>query len=391
MREGAVCHVLPYLSADYGGPVLAAAGMARGLAIQGWQVQVAGLVQGDERPASLFAAERTHAFADSRLGSWRHSARLRDYLDAVDVQVFHSHGLWTDVHRTVAAVARARGIPHVVGPCGMLNPGALRRSRWKKRVVWYGCQRAALRDSACLVGNSPNEVDDILRQGLRTPVALVPNPILPEDAGTVARSTSSGTVRRCAVLYLGRLHPVKGAMRLLDAWGQLTPECRSGWELVLAGPDEGGYRAQLEARVAALGCGSSVLFTGALGQQEKWAALRQAEFLVLPSDFENFGMAAAEAMLAGLPVVATTGTPWRSLPENGAGWWVSPTAEALAAALAEAMALPRAERLAMGERGRRLAQEFTPESVGARLALLYSWVLGRGERPAWVFPSIPPA
>ena len=132
---------------------------------------------------------------------------------------------------------------------------------------------------------------------------------------------------RKIVLFLGRLHPVKGLPRLLRAWARIQTEkagSQEEWILVLAGPDEGGHRRELESLVAGLGCQRSAMFVGELNDEQKWAALTAAELFVMPSDFENFGNAIVEAMSCAVPVITTTGTPWKELGATGAGWCIEP-------------------------------------------------------------------
>ena len=119
---------------------------------------------------------------------------------------------------------------------------------------------------------------------------------------------------------------MKGLERLIAAWSKLSA-IHADWLLVLAGPDEGGYGARLRAQIEQAGCNSSVAFTGPLSDATKWAALECASLFVMPSDFENFGLAIVEAMRCGLPVITTTGTPWEELGTAGAGWWVEPGVE----------------------------------------------------------------
>jgi glycosyltransferase involved in cell wall biosynthesis len=153
---------------------------------------------------------------------------------------------------------------------------------------------------------------------------------------------------------------------------------------VLAGPDEGGYRREVESLVSELGCGDSVIFTGELDDNQKWAALAAADLFVMPSDFENFGNAIVEAMFSGLPVVTTTGTPWKELPAQGAGWCVEPTVEALSGALREALAMPEEKRQGMGRQAADFAQRFRPERAATDLIQVYQWLLGSGAKPGCV-------
>jgi glycosyltransferase involved in cell wall biosynthesis len=136
------------------------------------------------------------------------------------------------------------------------------------------------------------------------------------------------------VLFMSRIHPKKGLDLLLKAWierlrdegqaGGGRREDREGRDsgikglshgggaqetvLVIAGPEEDrGYAERLKKEG-----GREVIWTGELRGEEKWAALGHAEFLVLPSHSENFGIVVAESLAAGRPVVTTNKTPWGS-------------------------------------------------------------------------------
>jgi glycosyltransferase involved in cell wall biosynthesis len=81
---------------------------------------------------------------------------------------------------------------------------------------------------------------------------------------------------------------------------------KKAWLLALVGPDEGdGYREYLQAYGARLGISERLLFLGPLYGDAKWAALQDADVFVLPSQNENFGNAAAEAIAVGTPVIVT--------------------------------------------------------------------------------------
>jgi glycosyltransferase involved in cell wall biosynthesis len=206
------------------------------------------------------------------------------------------------------------------------------------------------------------------------------------------------------------LHPVKGLPRLLRAWALLKSrnwESRKqksedgpvkwqkdftgqegrrlgDWVLVLAGPDEGGHRRELESLVAELRCQNSVKFTGELDDVQKWEALAASDLFVMPSDFENFGNAIVEAMSCSIPVITTTGTPWEELRTAGAGWWVEPAVEDLTGALREALVMSDEQRRIMGGRAFQLAERFRPRRVGEDLIAVYQWLLGKGAKPGCV-------
>jgi glycosyltransferase involved in cell wall biosynthesis len=110
-----------------------------------------------------------------------------------------------------------------------------------------------------------------------------------------------------------------------------------------------------------------------------------ASLVVLPSPAENFGLVVPEALVRGVPVLTTHGSPWSRVAAEGCGWWVPPGEGALVAALADALACPPDALRAMGERGRRFARaEFEWDRRAADMAALYEWALGRRAEPAFV-------
>lgn len=381
-----IAQFIPYSGRPQGGPVISLASYVSGLCDVGCDVtlfSVAREIDGTQMnfdPRAEWVRE-----SRSRGGSFRWSPDLWRRARAASFDLVHSYCLWTDVNRLAAAQARERRIPHVLAPCGHLQKFALKRSWWKKAPCRLLFQDRALREAACLHAKSEAEVEGIRAYGLTAPVAVIPNPIEePPAVGGVSveafRAEHGISPGRKLALFLGRIHPVKGLDRIVNAWSGLA-SYHKDWLLVLAGPDEGGFRAQVEAWVRERGVESSVVFTGALNHEAKWAALSACEFLVIASDFENFCVSIGEALMASRPVVTTYTTPWKILPERGAGWWVETNPQALGAAMGEAMGLNDAARRAMGAKARVIAEPFRPRNVAASLMELYTWVLGKGSRP----------
>ena len=311
------------------------------------------------------------------------SAALRE--TAVIADVVHDHGLWLLPNLQAGWAAAAAGKAFVVSPRGMLSPTALAFSAAKKRIFWELLQGPVIGRAVCLHATSGQEYAELRAFGLRHPIAVIPNGIeLPEEMpGGVpgpAPDMLGGIVGERRVLYLGRMHPKKGLETLLRAWALIEPTY-PGWRLSLIGPGEDRYVGRLRAMARGLGL-SHISFEPAIYCAAKWDAYRAADLFVLPSLNENFGLTAAEALASGTPVIATTGTPWRRLQAEGSGWWVEPAPEALAAALATAMAMPRSMLRQMGMKGRAwMAREFSWHCAAGEMIAVYAWLIGRAEKP----------
>lgn len=190
----------------------------------------------------------------------------------------------------------------------------------------------------------------------------------PSDGRIISNSNESckgGSVRRA--LFVSRMHTKKGVLELIEAWARVKPH---DWqcELVytLNDEEERSYEGQVKKKIVELGMsyGTEVtsnadfILTGPLNDDAKWAAYARANFFVLPTYSENFGIVVAEALWAGVPVITTKGTPWQELEECRCGWWIDlPPKASLDVALREAMALPQESLRAMGARGRKLVED----------------------------------
>lgn len=313
------------------------------------------------------------------LGRLRLSSDLREALqeEAGGADIIHSHGLWLMPNVYAGAAAARHDKPLVVSPRGMLSPAALQYSPHAKRLFWMVLQGRAVRVATCLHATSEQEYRDIRRFGLKQAVAIVPNGI---DIPPAAPAPGTGPR---TLLYLGRLHPIKGVDNLLRAWLRLAGR-HPDWRLRLVGPDEGGHRARLErlARELAL---ERVTLAGPRYGADKRAEYAAAELYVLPSHTENFGMSVAEALAAAVPVVTTSQTPWQQVEAEGCGWIVNPDAAALETALGQALARDRDVLAAMGRRGRAWMQrDFAWPRIAAEMVHVYCWLLHGGAAPACV-------
>lgn len=283
---------------------------------------------------------------------WSFSRRFAAVLKERSIgkrSVVHDHGLWCTGNYSVWKTSQTLRRCRIVSPRGMLSPWALKRNRFSKRIVWHLWQRKALSQATAFHATSEEEAVDIRNLGFTQPIAMVPNGVtLPASLPQRGKRTDKRTA-----LFLSRIHPKKGLLNLLQAWQHAG--IGHEWELVIAGPDEGGHKAEVRSMAEKLGLLNSVHFREELGDDVKWQAYVDADLFVLPSLSENFGIVVAEAMIAGLPVLTTTATPWQCLPENRLGWCVDPDVPSLTRALRQSTALDPSELREMGRAAARFA------------------------------------
>jgi len=351
------------LMPSYGGPAFSVSRLASALAESGVSV---GLWAADQ-------SARTTPVLPAESPVRRLIGTEVEALDSFGrVDVLHDSGIWLRHNHRLAKLALERGIPRIVSTRGMLEPWAIRHKRWKKSIAWWLYQRSDLTRASCHHTTSQIEAQNLRGLRLGVPICMIPNGVDISDFDPslgVAKAEQEGRSGRKTALFLGRLYSVKGLPSLIEAWARVRPQ---GWFLHIAGPDEAGCRAQLEEAVSAAGLSEIVSFLGPVDGPRKQAAFLEADLFVLPTRSESFGMAIAEALAHGLPVLTTTGAPWPMLVEHGCGWWVEPTVDGIVEGLRDATSRDPDALRTMGMRGRALvATEFRWERVAKQFVSTY--------------------
>jgi glycosyltransferase involved in cell wall biosynthesis len=270
-------------------------------------------------------------------------------------------------------------LPRVVSPRGMLSTWALAFHKWKKRLAWSLYQSKDLHSASMIHATSEQEAEEVRQLGLRQPLVILANGVkLP---ASLPKRASLPTGAKTA-LFLSRIHPKKGVLELISAWSSVRP---TNWRLVIAGPDDGGHRASVEALIARERLSADVELVGSVPDSEKWTLYADADLFVLPTFSENFGIVIAEALAAGLPTITTKGAPWRALDEHRCGWWIDMGIDPLVRALKEATSLSDAVRNEMGARGRNYVErELSWDRIAEQMREAYDWLLFGGTAPASV-------
>ena len=316
------------------------------------------------------------------------------------VCVIHDHGLWLASNHAVAFAAQKINVPRIVSPRGMLTSWALQHRGLKKRFAWWLYQRRDLASAQVHHATSREEAKAFRAAGLSQPIAVIPNGVEMPSEMLKAEKLKAEIGSRKTVLFLGRIHPVKGLLDLVRAWGTLKAEMlkgekgprdygttrpRDAWRVVIAGNDENGHLEEVKAESRKQRVEMDFEFVGAVEGEARWDLYRSADLFVLPSHSENFGLVVAEALACGVPVITTRGTPWQDLETHRCGWWTEIGAEPVAGALRQAMGLTDRERREMGERGRKLVEaKYTWPRVAEQMKTVYEWMLGLGPKPGCV-------
>ena len=292
-----------------------------------------------------------------------------------EADVVHGHGLYVGTNYAFGRAARRQRKSLVYHVHGMFEPYVLGRSRWKKRLVHWLFEDANFRSVRLWRALTQKEADQIKALGIRAPVAVIPNGLNLEDfpkpahPAAAIRTPLVPTLQktRCRALFHGRLHPKKGLDLLVGAWSRLTHHWKN-WELVIAGPDEGGYLAEVRVLASAAGTESQLVFTGPVTGVARSALLHSADLFILPSYSEGFSMSLLEAMGCEVPVVATHACNFPEISLSQAGWECEASLTSLAATLDSALSADARERQERGRNGRALvARSYTWPAVVARV------------------------
>lgn len=319
----------------------------------------------------------TAAIKNARFGYMPKLSQTLKQLPLYDL--YHVQGLWQYLGHGVAAFARKQHKPYVVTLRGMLYPQALAHSAMVKKISLALYQRKDLQRAACIQATCIDEMKHYRALGFSNPVAILPNPI--ETEGIIGRPILQNDKLRIG--YLGRVHPRKRIERLIYAFDALRDELQEA-ELLIIGADDKEYEAFLHKEVERLHL-KNVRFTGFLTGTEKDKAISSLSFLIVPSDFENFGNIVTEALVRGVPVIASKGMPWQELEEYHCGWWINNDQETINKTLLEAISTPQKERLQMGTNGKQLIKEkYSVNILGEKMKQLYEWILNGGTKPVFV-------
>jgi glycosyltransferase involved in cell wall biosynthesis len=357
-----VLHVIASLSAYYGGPSIWIPQLCRRLGDQGIETTIVTTnADGATNSRMILGApislgERTTAYYFERRPPWRYAFSwgltrwLHEHLREYDL--LHVHDLFS--YSSVPSGYMARrggGTPYVVTPHGVLDAWCLSRKRWRKRLYMALWERRTVEGAKYVHFTTEAELQSSQPWAKDGQSVVIPYHVEEDEMAGEHREPP----RQHVILFLSRVDPKKGLEALIRAVSVLA-KSRNDFVFVIAGDGEKSYMERIRRLVASQGLAERTVFTGLVSGGKKATLLRGATVFVLPSYQENFGIAVAEAMRAGVPVIISDRVNLASdVADAGAGLVVSLRGEELVRAL-ERVLDDSCGRLEMGRNACSLAK-----------------------------------
>jgi glycosyltransferase involved in cell wall biosynthesis len=388
-----VLHVIPAIAPRYGGPSQVVIEMCCALRNLGVAAEIAttnadGRTDLDVPLDKLVRVKNVPVYYFQRWGrngykfSWQLTRWLEKHLREYDL--LHIHSIFCYASTVAAYYGRRFRVPYLIRPLGVLDVYPLRRGRWKKFAYLWLLERENLHSAAAF--HFTSEVERDASCVLNSPAAryVIPNGV-PSDlwarpeGGDDFRSQYPSVGDQQIILFLGRLHPKKGLDLLVPAISCLAKK-RQDFVLVIAGSGDESYQKLLRQQLKTHQINERTLMIGFVEGNQKIALLRNADVFVLPSYQENFGIAAAEAMAAALPVIISDQVQIHGeVAAANAGLVVPCKVEPLVEAINQLLDNPSLCKR-MGADGRRLVKErYTWDKVAQKLVERYSEILSLQE------------
>lgn len=293
----------------------------------------------------------------------------------------HNNLLWSLGNINLKKVLDSRGGRLICCPHGNLTRWCYNSKGWKKKPFWNLLGRKLYKLSDFIHATSSEEKEDLRLLNVVSPIAIIRNATDIPAVEKIAKHNSSDEEKR--ILFLSRISKKKGLELLLNTWSFVKKE---GWKLIIAGTDSENYKKTLLDLVNQLNIANTVEFIGGVAGARREEVFAKADLFILPTFSENYGLAIAEALARGVPVITTKGAPWGDIENYKCGWWCDIDADSIASALKDGMNLSNQERRTMGLRGRELIiKKHSWNSAAENMERCCRWVLKKGEKPDFLY------
>lgn len=281
----------------------------------------------------------------------RFKNEISKLFDVIKPDLVHVNCCWMPACAFIQQMAQKRNIKVVLTPHGMLEPWIIKRHYWTRKLpalLLY--QKAAIQNADCLQATAESEKENLLKLGYNSNIKIVKLGI---DVESIIMKISWKKNKQ--LLFLSRVHVKKGINYLIEAADILRDDLQ-GYKILVAGEGDADYVASLKQQIMDKGLQDIIQLIGGVYGNKKWELFQTSDFFVLPTHSENFGLAIAESLASGTPVITTVGTPWNDLNSSNAGAWIEIGTQPLVETLRRFLSLSDGELETMGKNGRKLIE-----------------------------------
>ena len=319
----------------------------------------------------------------SLLGSYSYSKQFSNWMleNINDYDIAIIHGLWQYHAYSAAKACRLTSTPYLLFSHGMLDPWFNQTNKLKaikKQLYWLFFERHTVNSAANLLFTSEEERN--LARNVFWPYSPVEK-VLPYGSGASKKpseilksefySKFPSLKKQKFGLFLSRIHSKKGVDLIISGMKEAVVN-DSNFTIAIAGPDHGGLKDLLVEQVKQLGLVNNVVWLGMLNGDIKWGAYHSADFFILPSHQENFGIVVAEALSTGTPVLISNKVNiWREISKSGAGIVDEDTTEGVEVLLKKWAKLSDEAKQLMSQSAKKCYQNnFSIEAAASALELV---------------------
>lgn len=370
-----IAHIIPYIGEEASGPAYSVPALCNNLEKKGCEITLYTLKPiPDKKHHFKVKTFDRKSFPVFSFGRSREMYRELS-ADSFKIDIIHNHSFWMAPNIYAGLVAKRFNIPLINAPRGTLSDKAMSRSKWKKNIVSILGQNTSFNTTYCYHATALHECYDINRFMPNRPVALIPNGV---DIPFI-NSKNSLNMNRKKMLYLGRIHEIKGLENLIIAWSKLENNFPD-WDLEIIGVGKDSYVNYLYNLISKYSL-KRVTIGKPLYGIAKVKKYQESDLYILPSFSENFGMTVAEALANNTPVITTYGTPWHELDIKESGWCIDVGVQPLINVLNEALSKDKEQLFKMGIKGRKwMINDFSWEKIAEDMIDVYKWVLNMGDK-----------
>jgi glycosyltransferase involved in cell wall biosynthesis len=386
-----IVQVVPSISLIYGGPSQMVLGLAPALAKEGVEVTILTTDSNGDNgqkpldvPLNLPIKQDGYEIIYFRCAPFRRYKFSLDLLKwlknyAGEYDLAHIHALFSPISSAAAMVCRQQNLPYILRPLGTLDPADLQKKKQLKKLYVEIFERRNLAGAAAIHFTSDQEAKVSERFGIKTRDLVLPLGVKPTQKNyqSAIRSQLGIPKDMPLVLFMSRIDPKKGLNLLIPALEKLLDKGYK-FHFVLAGtnPQDPDYEQKIKSQIENSPLRSHTTITGFVTGELKASLLQAADLFVLPSYYENFGIAVAEAMVAGIPVVISDQVHiWQQVSDSESGWVGTTDVSALFELLQQALQNPQ-ERQHRGINAQKYAlEQFSWDAIARQMIQAYNQLI----------------